>query len=235
LSQKIFVLAGGLGSRISHLYPDLPKALIPVYGKPFISWKISQLHQQGFEEICFLIGHKANQIEDYLNSYGSTSGISWKYDGETLKGTGGAVLSAIKRDEERFVLTFGDNLLPLDIERFNKFCLETSASVMTVTSYCGPSDTPNVDVVDSKVVQYKKSSSPNLTYVDYGLYSFLTEDLVSSQLNSTSSATIDLSMLLNNLIDRQILFGHKIAEPYYEIGTSSGIFQTEQYLKDNLN
>ncbi|MBI4904339.1 MAG: nucleotidyltransferase, partial [Acidobacteria bacterium] len=34
------LLAGGMGTRIRHLHPDLPKPMIPVAGKPFLEWGI---------------------------------------------------------------------------------------------------------------------------------------------------------------------------------------------------
>jgi hypothetical protein len=106
---------------------------------------------------------------------------------------------------------------------------------MTVTSFCGPSDFPNVDVVDGRVVRYTKSKLTLLKYVDYGLFNFLTEDLMLIHTQTTSQVTIDLSIILNGLIEKRLLFGHEISEPYYEIGTKSGILQTEKYLKGATN
>ncbi|MFY9288060.1 MAG: sugar phosphate nucleotidyltransferase, partial [Alphaproteobacteria bacterium] len=34
------ILAGGIGTRLASLYPDLPKPLVPVSGQPFLHWLI---------------------------------------------------------------------------------------------------------------------------------------------------------------------------------------------------
>ncbi|MGQ9661368.1 MAG: NTP transferase domain-containing protein, partial [Kiritimatiellia bacterium] len=45
------ILAGGLGTRIRSLYPDRPKALIPIAGKPFLQWQIEWLMGLGITKL----------------------------------------------------------------------------------------------------------------------------------------------------------------------------------------
>ena len=40
------VLAGGMGTRIRHLLPNLPKPLAPVGGQPFLGWVLRYLQNQ---------------------------------------------------------------------------------------------------------------------------------------------------------------------------------------------
>jgi NDP-sugar pyrophosphorylase family protein len=51
------VLAGGLGTRIRHLAPDVPKPMIPVCGRPFLEWVIRYLQQQGIGRVIISSGH----------------------------------------------------------------------------------------------------------------------------------------------------------------------------------
>lgn len=53
------ILAGGRGTRIAELYPDLPKPLIPALGEPFIEWVIRYLAGQGVGRHMVSLGHKA--------------------------------------------------------------------------------------------------------------------------------------------------------------------------------
>jgi len=46
-----FVLAAGLGTRIRALFPDLPKPLVPVAGRPAISWPLSFLEECGASRV----------------------------------------------------------------------------------------------------------------------------------------------------------------------------------------
>ena len=58
----IAVLAGGLGTRVRHRTgPDLPKALLPIAGIPFIDLKLRELRAGGAERVVLLVGHGAGR------------------------------------------------------------------------------------------------------------------------------------------------------------------------------
>ena len=60
------ILAGGFGTRLSHIVSDKPKPLAPIGGeqKPFLEFVIKTLKKQGFDNFVFLTGYKAEQIEE---------------------------------------------------------------------------------------------------------------------------------------------------------------------------
>ena len=60
------VLAGGQGTRIRHLCPDLPKPMIPAAGRPFIEWVIRWLAAQQVPQIVVSLGHLADAAEKYF-------------------------------------------------------------------------------------------------------------------------------------------------------------------------
>jgi len=59
------VLAGGLGTRVRSLYPDRPKPLIPVAGRPFLDWVLLYLKSQGIGEAVIAAGFLGEQIEEH--------------------------------------------------------------------------------------------------------------------------------------------------------------------------
>ena len=76
--MKTVIMAGGRGTRISSLFPDIPKPLIPVMGKPVLEWELLSLRDQGFTDIILTVSHMAEKIEDYFGD-GSRLGIHIKY------------------------------------------------------------------------------------------------------------------------------------------------------------
>ena len=60
--RQAVVLAGGLGTRIAALSGGLPKILLPVGGRPFISHLRAWLTAEGVEEVVLLLGHKAEEV-----------------------------------------------------------------------------------------------------------------------------------------------------------------------------
>ena len=62
----MLILCGGLGTRFKDVRNDIPKALAPINGKPFIDLLLDDLVYQGFTRIIFATGHLSNQIEQHV-------------------------------------------------------------------------------------------------------------------------------------------------------------------------
>ena len=60
------IFAAGLGTRLKPLTDHMPKALVPVSGKPMLEHVIEKLKAAGFDEIVINVHHFANQIIDFL-------------------------------------------------------------------------------------------------------------------------------------------------------------------------
>lgn len=114
--MRLLVLAGGIGSRLKTAVSDVPKALAPIGGKPFLQLQIERWLSQGLSEFTFLLHYQADQIIDFLvmqKSFLPTDcRIDWVIEPQPLD-TGGAVAHAIKTADvkENFLLTNGDTWL----------------------------------------------------------------------------------------------------------------------------
>lgn len=69
--MKTVIMAGGKGTRISQLFPDIPKPLIPIKDgagveKPVLEWEIESLVKQGFTEIILTVSYRSDQIMSYF-------------------------------------------------------------------------------------------------------------------------------------------------------------------------
>lgn len=60
------ILAGGLGTRVRHLLPDVPKPMAPVAGRPFIEWVVRYLAAHGIQRIVISAGFKAEIIAGHF-------------------------------------------------------------------------------------------------------------------------------------------------------------------------
>ncbi len=59
-------MSGGKGTRISEFFPDIPKPLIPICGKPVWEHEIECLREQGFTDIILIISRMASKIIEYF-------------------------------------------------------------------------------------------------------------------------------------------------------------------------
>ena len=111
--HQVVVLAGGLGTRVAHLTgPDVPKALLPLDGRPFVDYKLAMLAAQGVTDVVLLVGHGAGPLRDHVGDGGDLGlRVTFVDDGPGLRGTAGAIATASDRLDDVFWVTYGDTLL----------------------------------------------------------------------------------------------------------------------------
>ena len=93
-APQIVILAGGLGTRMRHVAGDLPKALLPVCGEPFIHHQLRLLRRQGVGAVVLVTGYQGELIEDAVGDGGAFDlSVSYVDEGEELHGTAGRFAS----------------------------------------------------------------------------------------------------------------------------------------------
>ena len=60
------ILVGGLGTRLAEQFPDVPKGLVPVNGRPFLEWQLDWLRRGGITRVLLAAGHKGETFEHYF-------------------------------------------------------------------------------------------------------------------------------------------------------------------------
>lgn len=115
--KEAIILAGGLGTRLRDAVPDLPKCMAPVAGRPFLFYVINYLRSQGIKKFIFSLGYRHEVIQDYLNDQFITLNYECTIEKEPL-GTGGAIqLACTKATEENVLITNGDTIFKINIEK----------------------------------------------------------------------------------------------------------------------
>jgi D-glycero-alpha-D-manno-heptose 1-phosphate guanylyltransferase len=112
--MQAIVLAGGLGTRLRGVVPDLPKPMAPVAGRPFLAWVLDRLVESGFESAVLAVGYRHEAIHEHFGD--DYRGMALRYSVEsTPLGTGGAIRLADEHVSAYpvFVLN-GDTFLELD-------------------------------------------------------------------------------------------------------------------------
>jgi D-glycero-alpha-D-manno-heptose 1-phosphate guanylyltransferase len=116
-SSCAVILAGGLGTRVRSIWPNLPKPMIPVAGAPFLEWVLRYFSTQGVANFVISLGHRAEAAEDYLRlrSAGADR-IRTVCEPEPL-GTGGALVFAeqFTSHSDPLLLANGDSLALADL------------------------------------------------------------------------------------------------------------------------
>ena len=97
--MKAMIFAAGLGTRLKPLTDTLPKALVPLAGKPLLQWQIERLKAAGITDIVVNVHHFPDMIIKYLHdndNFGCRIAVSDERD--MLLETGGG----LRKAEEKF-------------------------------------------------------------------------------------------------------------------------------------
>ena len=132
-------MSGGRGTRISELFPDIPKPLIPICGKPVLEHEIKCLKEQGFKDIILTVSHMADKIIKYFGD-GSRFGVHIEYFVEDQPlGNAGALFRMKDKLTEDFLLLNADSVFNIDFNRFVAFHKQHNA---LATLFTHPNDHP---------------------------------------------------------------------------------------------
>ena len=225
----VAILTGGLATRLYPITKTIPKALVPVAGRPFIIWQLEYLRDQGVSRVVLCTGYRSYQIEQTVGD-GSQFEIEINYsdDGPTLLGTGGALSKALPLLGTEFFVLYGDVFLPVSFPAVEAAYFDNGLpGLMTVNRNQNQWDISNVIFKHNRVLEYNKFSPRyDMTYIDYGL-----GVLSSTVLDPYSQDTVfDLATVYELLAKTGQLAGFEVFERFYEVGSLNGLVDTEHYL-----
>jgi histidinol-phosphate phosphatase family protein len=230
--QPVVVLAGGHGTRVRHLTgPELPKALLPVDGRPFIDFKLASLAAAGATDVVIILGHGGRALRERVDG-GAALGLRVTYvdEGDELLGTGGAIARALPQLPDPFWVTYGDNLLQVpmaDVER----TLEAGDALGVMTTFENRDrwELSNVSVADGFVIAHEKGDRPGThQWIDYGML-LLRKAAFGDR---PAGSQFDLGDVLRSLVAERRLVAYSVHERFHDVGTEEGWRETDAWARE---
>lgn len=104
--RQAMIFAAGLGTRLRPLTDTMPKALVPVGGRPLLDINIRRLMAQGYDRFVVNIHHFAQQIVDYVNEQDYAPLVHFSDESAQLLETGGGLKKAASlfRDDQPILI-----------------------------------------------------------------------------------------------------------------------------------
>jgi len=173
---KVLILTGGEGVKFRPFTYELPKALVPVRGKPLLEHTFDLLKSQGLTDIVLSIGYLGDKIQQYFGD-GSRFGVKLTYQEQKKSSQGTAQPVRQAREiigDKKFLLMYGDVLADVDLRDLIEFHSAQKATVtMALTSVEKPTDWGVVCLKGSLVTSFaekpiKNNSGSHL--VNAGIY-----------------------------------------------------------------
>ena len=224
----VAILAGGLATRLRPITEKIPKSLVPVAGKPFLTHQLEFLSSRGIRHAVLCVGYLGEMIQrDYGNEAFGIK-LDYSFDGAKLLGTGGAIKRALPMLGGEFFVLYGDSYLPIEYRPIAEF-FERSGKLgcMTVYHNEGRYDTSNVVFADGGIKVYdKKAKLPEMRHIDYGLSLFKAAAFD----GYSAEQPFDLADVMGKLVREKQLAGYEVRERFYEIGSPAGLKELEELL-----
>lgn len=234
--MKAVILAGGKGTRLSHLTATIPKPMIPVGGKPLIERHVEQLADFGIKDIYITVSYLSELIKIHLGT-----GERWNvnivyYDEAEPLGTVGGVKALESHLNEDFLVIYGDVLWKMDLHRLSAFHTSHNGIATLVVH---PNDHPH----DSDLLELDRNKRitrffpkphpegqwyPNM--VNAGIYLFSP-----ALLPYIPAGKADFGKdIFPLLVHEHAIYGYNTTEYLKDMGTPDRLAKVEQHLADGF-
>ncbi len=189
--MQVVILAGGEGSRLGEETLLRPKPMIEIGGMPIL-WHIMKLYSaHGFNRFILLLGYKGDVIKDFFTHYyryrndmtinlrensiryhtGDTE--PWEVtlvDTGRETHTGGRIKRAMPYLQgDHFLLTYGDGVSDVDINRLRNFHLE-HGRLLTLTAVIPEGRFGQLRVAENNSVNSFKEKPPGEGWINGGFF-----------------------------------------------------------------
>jgi len=166
---KVVILAGGRGTRISEYTNLIPKPMIKVLGKPIILRIMDHYARFGHKDFYIATGYKSNVIKKYFKKKNYKKyNINLIYTGLNTM-TGGRIKRLNKFLNETFLVTYGDGLSNININKLINFH-KKNKKLVTLTTVRPPARFGAIKIKNNFVKYFREKSSLDEGWINGGFF-----------------------------------------------------------------
>ncbi len=233
---KLFIAAGGKGTRLYPLTKDIPKPMVSICGKPVLHHLVDWAKKNNISEIIMLSHHFPEKITEYFKD-GKDFGIKIHHSIEPYPlGSGGPLKYAEKYIDGPFVYLSGDHLCTVNLEKMLDFHKEKNAKITVLvheSSHPEDSDLLKIDE-NEKVITFISKTEDHTnagTLTNSGLCIIEPEIM-----NLIQEEKFDFEpYLYPKILDVQYpLYAYKTNEFMADMGTPERLKKCEEYLQNKM-
>ena len=225
--MEAIVLAGGLGTRLKKIVPNLPKPMADINGKPFLEIILQKLSIQGFKRIILSTCYKSKIIEDYFGRKFKDMEIIYSVEEKPL-GTGGAIKKSLEMCNLSNIFIFnGDTYLEIDFNQLNKFMKKDNRNILVCTEVKDVSRYGSVIINEGHIIELKEKNNSGKGFINAGCY-VLRKDIFHDY-NETYNFNFEKEFL-QKLIKNKDIIPYEVNGMFIDIGIPEDYLKAKKYL-----
>jgi D-glycero-alpha-D-manno-heptose 1-phosphate guanylyltransferase len=168
--MEAIVLAGGFGTRLRQVVPDLPKPMAPIAGRPFLEILLSSLARKGFSRAVLSLGFMAEKIISHFGDRYVGMELVYEVELQPL-GTGGAIRVALALCASDHVFVFnGDTYLDLEVDDLESLWRSNHHPVIVVREVPDTARFGRVEMSGGRVSAFREKGVPGAGLINAGCY-----------------------------------------------------------------
>ena len=230
------ILAGGLGTRIRHLYPAIPKPMVPAAGAPFIEWVVRYLVGEGVRQCVISLGHLAEIAEAYFASRPRGDCLIETAREPRPLGTAGALVfsSRSQAEGDPLLLVNGDSLTLADLSPVWSLLSDESVDAVLVgLDVPDASRYGRLDVAsDGRLMRFSEKK-PGAGLINAGIYAIRRRLL--SRFPSQAPLSLERDVFPALLAKGAKLLVHRCQAPFLDIGTPDSVAQADAFIRQHFS
>lgn len=167
--MQVVILAGGLGTRLSEETDAIPKPMVRIGGIPILHHIMNYYASYGHVDFVIALGYKSEVIRDYFLKLKK---IDWSINlVETGldTATGGRIKKLAPFLEDEFMLTYGDGLSNVDLDKLLKHH-EKYNKIATVTAVRPPARFGTLQIDDGIVTRFAEKDPQDQGWINGGFF-----------------------------------------------------------------
>lgn len=229
--MEAIVLAGGFGTRLKSVVPDLPKPMAPVAGRPFLEILLSDLARKGFTRVILSLGYMAELIVEYFGNEFKGMELVHEIEDRPL-GTGGAVKMAMQHCRGDHVFVFnGDTYLDLEATEVERQFNNNHNSIIVARKVENTARYGRLLQNSSQVGGFTEKGVSGPGFINAGVYVLSTSSLVDYETGTPFSLESDY---FANAVDSQYIEMFITNGYFIDIGVPEDYAIAQETLKDAL-
>ena len=229
------VLAGGLGTRVKSLYPDLPKPMISVSGRPFVEWVLRYLSQQGIGRALLSCGYKAEAFANHFKGQAVPGLVIRCLNEQSPQGTAGGFLEAVAQSQESpeaWLVVNGDSLVLANLKAATQFLSDPVVKGGLVGAEVTDTSRYGRIIFDEtgRLLRFEEKR-PGHGVINAGMYVFKPELLAQFPRQRPVSFETEV---FPSLLSRQVHLQVSVTNaPFLDIGTPESLALAEDFIRQN--
>lgn len=168
--MEAIILAGGFGTRLRPVVPNLPKPMAPVAGRPFLEILLLSLARKNFGRVVLSLGFMSEKVVEYFGDRFANMELVYEIE-DTPLGTGGAIRRALERCSADHVFVFnGDTYLDVEASEVEAHWLAQRVPIIVAREVPDTTRYGRIDTLHNRVLRFREKGLAGPGLINAGCY-----------------------------------------------------------------